>query len=83
LQAEALKAETKAHRLRKQRRALLKKLKALGDREEQNIEEMEADEALATVSVPEPVPDPRSPTVLSQASFGSLSRTSPVLAGSS
>lgn len=84
LQAKALEAEAKAHRLRKQRRAILKKVRALGDQEEKNIEEMEADEAAGMI--PPPVPGPtgaQSPTGLSQVSFGSFGRTSPVPTGSS
>jgi hypothetical protein len=45
LQDEALKAEAKASRLRRQRRALLKRLHSLDAREKVNIEELEQDEA--------------------------------------
>jgi hypothetical protein len=45
LQAEALEAEAKAHRLRKQRRTLLKKMRELGARKERNIKNLEIDEA--------------------------------------
>lgn len=83
LQTEALEAEAKAHRLRKQRRSLLKKARELGAREEKNIEELEVDEMMA-VGVPEAQPERvTSPTGLSQVSFGSLYRNSPVPAGSS
>jgi len=44
LQAKAIEAEAKAHRLRQQRRAILQKMKAMGDREETNIEASEAEE---------------------------------------
>jgi hypothetical protein len=90
LQAAALEAEAKAHRLRKQRRTLLKKLKALEDREERNIEEMEVDELIAGAAVSTEAPPIQvafpgaiSPTALSQVSFGSLNRTSPIPTGSS
>jgi hypothetical protein len=45
LQTEALKAEVKAIRLRRQRRSVLKKLKEIDARERLNIEELEIDEA--------------------------------------
>jgi hypothetical protein len=47
LQAEALEAEAKAYRLRKQRRMLLKKMRELGARKEKNIENLEINEAAA------------------------------------
>jgi hypothetical protein len=83
LQTEALEAEAKAVRLRRQRRLVLKKIKELDARERTNIEELEVDEMLAeasaTVSGPEA---PSSPTGFSQASFGSLlGRTSPLPSG--
>jgi hypothetical protein len=40
-----LKAEVKALRLRKQRRVILKKVRALGTREESNIEGLKMDKA--------------------------------------
>jgi hypothetical protein len=40
-----LEAEAKALRLRKQRRIILKKVRALGTREESNIEGLKMDEA--------------------------------------
>jgi hypothetical protein len=40
-----LKAEAKALRLRKQRRVILKKVRALGTREENNIKGLKMDEA--------------------------------------
>jgi hypothetical protein len=87
IREQRLEAERKAIRLRKQERLLQKRLKALGDREEQNILDLEADEALdealADMPVLESVPGPQSPTGFSQVSFGSLGRTSPVPAGSS
>jgi hypothetical protein len=52
LQDEALKAEAKASRLRRQRRALLKRLYFLDAREKMNIEELEQDEAWAAVANP-------------------------------
>ena len=83
MQAEALEAEAKAHRLRKQRRALLKKMRELGAREERKIEELEVDEMLAEASAVVSGPEaPNSPTGFSQVSFGSLfDRTSPLPSG--
>jgi hypothetical protein len=83
LQTEALEAEAKASRLRKQRRLVLKKMKELDARERTNIEELETDERLADAPPSEPLPDPgsQSPTGFSQVSFGSLSRISPVPTG--
>ena len=52
LQDEALRAEAKAARLRRQRRALLKRLQDLDAREKANIEELEEDERLAAPPVP-------------------------------
>jgi hypothetical protein len=80
---EWLEAEMKAIRLRKKMRALQKRMRILGDREEQNIRDLEVDETLAeasaTVSGPEA---PSSPTGFSQVSFGSLfDRTSPLPSG--
>jgi hypothetical protein len=86
LQIEALEAEAKASRLRKQRRLVLKKMKELDARERTNIEELEIDERLAD-SAPEPLSDsvqgPRSPSGFFQASSDSLNRTSLVLTSSS
>jgi hypothetical protein len=72
LREQRLEAEAKAIRLRKQERQLLKKARALGDRESKNIDEMEADElvagAAASAEAPPPSagsPGPTSPTVLS------------------
>jgi hypothetical protein len=65
LQDEALRAEAKAARLRRQRRALVKRLHALDAREKVNIEELEIDERLADASASEPLLDPsglQSPT---------------------
>jgi hypothetical protein len=86
IRQQRLKAELKAVRLRKQERALQKRLKALGDREEQNILDLEMDEA--TVEALEPSADGQpqvalSPIGLSQMSFGSFGRTSPLPTGSS
>jgi hypothetical protein len=93
LQNEALLAEAKAARLRRQRRALLKRLHALDAREKVNIEELEADERSLGEFVPPLTPSagsglpapgvPPSPAGFSQVSFGSLNRTSPVLPSSS
>jgi uncharacterized protein YlxW (UPF0749 family) len=68
LQAEALEAEAKAHRLRKQRRTLLKKIRELGAREERNIEKLKMDEATAEALKPSTEEQPQmalSPTRLS------------------
>jgi hypothetical protein len=86
LQDEALRAEAKAARLRRQRRALAKRLHALDAREKVNIEELEINERLANTSASEPLPDPpgpQSPSGFSQVSFGSLGRTSLVPTSSS
>jgi type I site-specific restriction endonuclease len=56
LQDEALRAEAKAARLRRQRRALLKRLHALDAREKVNIEELEADERLLDKLAPPLIP---------------------------
>jgi hypothetical protein len=45
LKEKVLEAEVKALRLRKQRRVILKKVRALGAREENNIEGLEMNEA--------------------------------------
>ena len=87
LREERLAAEAKAIRLRKQERQILKKVRALGSREEQNIQEMEEDEASGIASgdaatrAQSPSRGPTSPTGLSQVSFGSFGRTSPVPSG--
>jgi hypothetical protein len=91
LDKQILAAEAKAIRLRKQRRLLQKKIKSLGNREAQNILDLEADEALDEALTDLPVleptqastPRPQSPSGFSQVSFGSLDRTSPVPTGSS
>jgi hypothetical protein len=88
LQTEALEAEAKAIRLRRQRRSVLKKLKEIDARERLNIEELEMDEAAAeavaqatsSAGLFEPA---LSFTGFSQVSFGSFGRTSPVPTGSS
>jgi TolA-binding protein len=88
LREQRWEAERKVVRLRKQERLLQKRLRELSKQEEQNIEEMEADEAAADAAVaalsPRRVvsPGPTSPTGLSQVSFGSFGRTSPVPTGS-
>jgi hypothetical protein len=62
-------------------------VRALGSREEQNIQEMEEDEASGIASgdaatrAQSPSRGPTSPTGLSQVSFGSFGRTSPVPSG--
>jgi hypothetical protein len=88
LRSEAMALELKVLRLRKQARALRKKMRELGDREEQNILDLKMDEALAEALDPElphssPAPGPQSPSGFSQVSFGSLGRTSPVPTDSS
>jgi hypothetical protein len=59
LQAEAFEAEAKAHRLRKQRRTLLKRMRELGAREERNIEDLEVEEAAAEALEPPAEEQPR------------------------
>jgi hypothetical protein len=81
LQAEALKAEAKAHRLRKQRRTLLKKIRELGARKERNIEKLKVDEATAEaleLPIKEQPQAALSLTRLFQISFSSFNKTSPV-----
>jgi hypothetical protein len=82
LREERLKAESEAVRLRKQERLVQKKRRQLWEREKQNIVELEGDEVL-TLGIEGPsFPGPTSPTGLSQVSFGSFGRTSPVPSGS-
>jgi hypothetical protein len=86
LQTEALEAEAKAIRLRRQRRSVLKKLKEIDARERLNIEELEINEAAAKALEPSAGEQPQaalSPTRLSQMSFDSFGKTSPVPTGSS
>jgi hypothetical protein len=71
-------ARDRISRLKAHRQKLLEKKGEMVSRELQNIEELEADEALAALG-----PLPQSPTSFSQVSFGSLSRTSPVPTSSS
>jgi hypothetical protein len=47
-----LEAEAKALRLRKQRRVILKKIRALGAREESNIEGLKMDKAASAAFEP-------------------------------
>jgi hypothetical protein len=81
LDRQIIEAESKALRLRKQKRALQKKLRGLGDREEQNIRDLELDEMLAEIPVGEQPETATSPTGFSQVSFGSFGRISPVPSG--
>jgi hypothetical protein len=74
LTEEALAAEAKAMRLRKQRRLVRKKLRDLGDKEMQNILDLEMEEALAEMPPLEPLPGPPLPSP-SQVSQGSPGRT--------
>src|SRR5450432_156415 len=89
LRSERLALEAKVLRLRKQERMLRKKMRELGNREEQNILDLEMDEALAEAFNPElPCSSPApgvspGPAGFFQVSFDSLSRTSPVRASSS
>jgi hypothetical protein len=52
LREKRLAAEAKAIRLRKQERQLLKKIRALGDKEEQNLAELEIKKAAAEALKP-------------------------------
>jgi TolA-binding protein len=81
LDRQILESEAKTLRLRKQKRLLQKKLRELGDREEQNIQDLERDEAAAS-ALESPAPAVTSPTGLSQVSFDSFGRTTPVPSGS-
>jgi hypothetical protein len=98
LREQRLEAERKAIRLRKQERALIKKMRELGNREDQNILDLEIEEemeeaakrALSSSSDPSELPNsapalgfPPSPAGFSQVSFDSLGRTSPVPTSSS
>jgi glycine/D-amino acid oxidase-like deaminating enzyme len=90
LRERRLEAERTAIRLRKQEKALHRKMRELGAREEQNILELEMEEAAEEVLDPSELPSsapalgvPPSPAGFSQISFGSLDRTSPVPTGSS
>jgi hypothetical protein len=84
LRDQALEAEAKALRLRKQARILRKKARELSDRENRNILDLKMDKALAKALDPElprfsPAPGvPPSPAGFSQVSFDSLGRISPV-----
>jgi hypothetical protein len=84
LREERLRAEQEAVRLRKQERLVQKKRRLLWEREKQNISELEGDEAVAGMAsrVESPSRGPTSPTGLSQVSFGSFGRTTPVPTGS-
>jgi hypothetical protein len=90
LRERRLEAERTAIRLRKQEKALYRKMRELGAREEQNILELEmeetAEEALDFSELPNSAPAlgfPPSPASFSQVSFNSLSRISLVPTGSS
>jgi uncharacterized protein (DUF3084 family) len=79
IRQQRLKAELKAVRLRKQKRALQKRLKALGNREKQNILDLEINEATVEALKPFAEEQPQaalSPTRLSQISFSSFNKTS-------
>jgi hypothetical protein len=52
LQEEIIKIQAKESRLRRQRRALLKRLQVLDAREKVNIKELEQNEAWAAVAAP-------------------------------
>jgi len=87
IEEQILASEAKTLRLRKQKRLLQKKLRELRDREEKNIQDLELDELMGDLqpSNSGPAlssPGPTSPTGLSQVSFGSFGRTSPVPSGS-
>jgi hypothetical protein len=47
LEEQILEAEAKALRLRRQKRAIQKKMRSLGDREKQNIQELKLNKILA------------------------------------
>jgi hypothetical protein len=78
-----VKAEAKALRLRRQKRLLQKKLRALSDQEKLNILNLEINEAAAEAVATTPAELLSSLTRFSQVSFGSFDRTSPVPTGSS
>jgi hypothetical protein len=86
LREKRWEAERQVVRLRKQERLLQKRLREISKGEEQNILDLEADEAAieALGSSAEGQPQAAlSPTGFSQMSFGSFGRTSPVPTGSS
>jgi len=62
LREQALEAEAKALRLRKQARVLRKKARELSDREDRNILDLEAEEAAASTIAPLGSPRYGSPT---------------------
>src|SRR5450755_3217972 len=68
-------SEAKTRRFRRQRRLLLKKMRDLGDREGQNIFEMEMKEIAAETLPLEPLPDDPPPPNPFQISRGSPNRT--------
>jgi septal ring factor EnvC (AmiA/AmiB activator) len=83
---QIVEAEAKVLRLRQQKRLVQKRLRALGDREAKNIEELEAEEASAAAQTGSEVqpgsPSGESHTGFSQFSWGDLDRMSPVPFGS-
>lgn len=92
LRQEVLEAEAKAIRSKRKLKLVRRRLRALGDRESLNIEELEMDEAAAEVMAATATSEaasassvrlPSSPTGFSQVSFGSFGRTSPVPTGNS
>jgi hypothetical protein len=94
LRSEARALEAKVFRLRKQARALRKKMRELGDREDQNIFNLGKKEAFEQLlAAPQSLPEllssvpalrvPPSPAGFSQISFDSLDRTSLVPTDSS
>ena len=52
---EIAASDAKTRRLRKQRKQLLKRMRSLGDREAQNIAELEIDEMMEDTSFPDPL----------------------------
>jgi hypothetical protein len=98
LREQRLEIERKAIRLRKQERALYKKMRELGDRKNQNILDLEMEEEMEEAAkralnspldsseLPNSAPAlgfPPSPAGFFQVSFGFLGRTSPAPTGSS
>jgi len=85
LEKEVIELRIKTLRLQREQRRVRRKMRELGVREDQNILDLEADEATTrAAAAPESrvaSPGPTSPTGLSQVSFGSFGRTSPVPSG--
>src|SRR5450755_435002 len=84
LYREAQEAKAKAIRLSKQRRALIKRMKEIGQREDQNILELEIDELMESefpVDLPSQDPSVLSPTVVPRSDSPDRTSASPLHSG--